>query len=147
MVEAPTATEVATFCPLCVSRCGARATVANGTFTLSRDPSHPTGKALCVKGKAAPEITAHPDRLQHPLKRTAPRGASDPGWQRISWEEALDAVADRLRAMARDHGPESVVFSSVSPSTRRSAGRYRTRATLHAAAPSSRASPTRATPS
>ena len=117
MVEAPTATEVATFCPLCVSRCGARATVANGTFTLSRDPSHPTGKALCVKGKAAPEITAHPDRLQHPLQRTAPRGASDPGWQRISWEEALDAVADRLRALARDHGPESVVFSSVSPST------------------------------
>jgi anaerobic selenocysteine-containing dehydrogenase len=66
--EAPTETEVATFCPLCVSRCGARATVTNGTFTLSRDPSHPTGKALCVKGKAAADISAHPDRLQHPLK-------------------------------------------------------------------------------
>ncbi|HVL92596.1 MAG TPA: molybdopterin-dependent oxidoreductase [Acidimicrobiales bacterium] len=110
-------TEVATYCPLCVSRCGARATVANGTFTLGRDPSHPTGKALCAKGKAAPEITAHPDRLRYPMKRTAAKDAPAPSWQRISWEEALETVAGRLRALARDHGPESVVFSSVSPST------------------------------
>ena len=108
---------MATYCPLCVSRCGARATVRNGTFTLGRDPSHPTGKALCVKGKAAPEITAHADRLRYPMKRTAAKGAPDPGWQRISWEEALDTVAGRLQQLARDHGPEAVVFSSVSPST------------------------------
>lgn len=117
MTEAPTATEVSTYCPLCVSRCGARATVTDGTFTLGRDPSHPTGKALCVKGKAAPEITAHPDRLRYPMKRTAPKGAPDPGWQPISWEEALGTVAARLRGLARDHGPEAVAFSSVSPST------------------------------
>lgn len=61
MAQAPTSTEVATYCPLCVSRCGARATVTDGTFTLSRDPAHPTGKVLCVKGKEAPAITAHPD--------------------------------------------------------------------------------------
>lgn len=117
MAEEPTSTELATYCPLCVSRCGARATVANGTFTLDRDPSHPTGKVLCIKGKEAPAITAHPDRLQHPLKRTTAKGSADPGWRQISWEEALETVADRLRALARDHGPESVVFSSVSPST------------------------------
>ncbi|MDJ0924652.1 MAG: molybdopterin-dependent oxidoreductase [Acidimicrobiia bacterium] len=117
IARVPTETEVATFCPLCVSRCGARATVSNGTFTLSRDPSHPTGKALCVKGKAAPEISAHPDRLQYPLRRTNPKGASDPGWQPIGWEDALNTVADLLKGLARDHGPESVVFSSVSPST------------------------------
>ena len=47
---------VPTFCPLCVSRCGARATVTDGTFVaLHPDPSHPTGKAICLKGKAAPE--------------------------------------------------------------------------------------------
>lgn len=116
-LEAPNQTEVATFCPLCVSRCGARATVSNGTFSLARDPSHPTGKALCVKGKAAPEISAHPDRLRYPLRRTAPKGALDPAWERIGWDEALDTVAARLGALAHDHGPESVVFSSVSPST------------------------------
>ena len=117
MAEAPTSNEVATFCPLCVSRCGALATVTDGTFTLNRDPSHPTGKALCVKGKEAPAITAHPDRLRYPMKRTNAKGSADPGWQRISWEEALGTVADRLQALAREHGPESVVFSSVSPST------------------------------
>ncbi len=117
VVERTAETEIATFCPLCVSRCGARATVTNGTFSLSRDPSHPTGKALCVKGKAAPEITAHPDRLRYPLKRTAPKGAPDPGWRRIGWDEALQIVTDRLQTLALEHGPESVVFSSVSPST------------------------------
>jgi anaerobic selenocysteine-containing dehydrogenase len=117
MAEAPTSTELATYCPLCVSRCGARATVTNGTFTLNRDPSHPTGKVLCIKGKEAPAITAHPDRLWYPMRRTTPKGSPDPGWRRISWDEALDTVAHRLQALARDHGPESVVFSSVSPST------------------------------
>jgi anaerobic selenocysteine-containing dehydrogenase len=117
MVDSAIGTEVATYCPLCVSRCGARATVTDGTFKLERDPSHPTGKALCVKGKAAPDITAHPDRLRHPMKRTGAKGASDAGWRRISWDEALDTVADQLRTLARDHGPESVAFSSVSPST------------------------------
>jgi anaerobic selenocysteine-containing dehydrogenase len=117
MADASTSTEVATYCPLCVSRCGARATVTGGTFTLNRDPSHPTGKVLCVKGKEAPAITAHPDRLQYPMMRTSPKGSADPGWRRLSWDDALDSVADRLRGLARAHGPESVVFSSVSPST------------------------------
>jgi anaerobic selenocysteine-containing dehydrogenase len=113
-----TTTTVPTFCALCVSRCGATATIADGEFVaLGPDPGHPTGQALCVKGKAAPEIVRHPDRLLHPLKRTRPKGNGDPGWQRISWDEALDTVAGRLRALASDHGPESVVFGSSSPST------------------------------
>src|SRR5262245_8274658 len=112
------ATQVSTFCPLCVSRCGARATVTDGEFVaLEPDPSHPTGTALCVKGKAAPEIVGHPERLLYPLKRTSPKGAADPGWQRISWDEALDTVAARLGALAHDDGPESVVFGTTSPST------------------------------
>jgi anaerobic selenocysteine-containing dehydrogenase len=109
---------VATFCPMCVSACGAAATVVDGRFAaLEPDPSHPTGRALCVKGKAAPEIAAHPDRLLHPLRRTSPKGAADPRWERIGWDEALEAVATRLRALADEHGPESVVFGASSPST------------------------------
>ncbi|HET7761254.1 MAG TPA: molybdopterin-dependent oxidoreductase [Phycicoccus sp.] len=109
---------VPTFCPLCVSRCGARAEVADGTFrALLPDPSHPTGRAICLKGKAAPEILAHPDRILHPMRRTRPKGDPDPGWERITWDEALDTVADRLTAAAAAGGPESVCFSSSSPST------------------------------
>ncbi|MEV4053823.1 molybdopterin-dependent oxidoreductase [Amycolatopsis sp. NPDC049688] len=110
--------EVATFCPLCVSRCGATATVENGRLlALKPLPGHPTGQAVCVKGKAAPEIVAHPDRLLHPLRRTAPKGAADPGWERIGWDEALDTVASRLTAIAAESGPEAVVFGTASPST------------------------------
>jgi anaerobic selenocysteine-containing dehydrogenase len=109
---------VPTFCPLCVSRCGARAEVSDGTFVALRpDPSHPTGKALCLKGKAAPEIVYHRSRLSHPLRRTRPKGVADPGWERITWDEALDTVAERLQAAATADGPESVAFSSSSPST------------------------------
>ncbi|MGE3289538.1 MAG: molybdopterin-dependent oxidoreductase [Pseudonocardia sp.] len=118
MTGIPTTMSVPTYCALCVSRCGARATVTDGRFVaLKPDPSHPTGRALCVKGKAAPELVYHPDRLRHPLRRTRPKGAPDPGWERIGWDEALDTVAAQLGTLAREHGPESVVFGSTSPST------------------------------
>src|SRR5512144_1656650 len=108
------ANQTATFCALCVSRCGATATVEDGRFTaLGPDPAHPTGRAVCVKGRAAPRIVEHPDRLLHPLRRTRPKGAPDPGWERISWDEALDTVASRLGRIAEESGPEAVVFGSA----------------------------------
>ena len=107
-----------TFCALCVSRCGATAVTVDGRFTaLEPDRSHPTGRAVCVKGKAAPAIVGHADRLLYPMRRTAAKGAEDPGWERIGWDEALDTVAERLRMIAAQSGPESVVFGSASPST------------------------------
>ena len=106
------------YCALCISRCGSIAVVENGRFVaLEPDPSHPTGQALCAKGRAAPELVYHQDRLRYPLKRTRPKGDPDPGWQRISWDEALELTASRLRQLAEQHGPESVVFSMVSAST------------------------------
>jgi anaerobic selenocysteine-containing dehydrogenase len=106
------------YCALCRSRCGSIAVIENGRFVaMEPDPSHPTGRALCAKGRAAPELVYHSDRLLYPLKRTRPKGDPDPGWQRISWDEALNLTAANLRRLAKDHGPESVVFSTVSPST------------------------------
>lgn len=113
-----TAEKIPTFCALCTSRCGAIATVEDGRLTaLASDPTHPTGKALCIKGKVAPELVYSPERLLHPLKRTQPKGAVDPGWERITWDEALDTIAARLNALAKAHGPETVAFNTASPST------------------------------
>ena len=106
------------FCALCVSRCGSIAVVEDGRFiALEPDPSHPTGRALCAKGRAAPELVYHADRLRHPLRRTRPKGDPDPGWERIGWDEALDLTATRLLDLAGESGPESVVFATASPST------------------------------
>jgi len=80
------------------------------------DPAHPTGQALCAKGRAAPELVHHPERLLHPLRRTRPKGDPDPGWERMGWDEALDHVASALRRIADSHGPEAVAFAVTSPS-------------------------------
>src|SRR3954464_9344142 len=106
------------YCAMCISRCGSVAVLENGRFiALEPDPSHPTGKALCAKGRAAPKLVYHSDRLLYPLKRTRPKGGPGPGWERISWGGAVDRTAARLRTIAEEDGPESVVFSVASPST------------------------------
>jgi anaerobic selenocysteine-containing dehydrogenase len=118
LADQQTTERIRGYCALCISRCGSIAVVENGRFVaLEPDPAHPTGKALCAKGRAAPELVYHPNRLRYPLKRTRPKGDPDPGWQRISWDEALDLTAANLRRIAAEHGAESVVFSLVSPST------------------------------
>jgi len=113
------------FCALCIASCGCIATVEDGRFTrLDPDPSHPTGAALCAKGRAAPELTAHAERLTHPLLRTRPKGDPDPGWQRISWDDALDRIASNMRRIAARDGAASVGFSLSSPSTTAIADAY-----------------------
>src|SRR5215470_13175089 len=109
---------IQTFCALCVARCGAVGVVEDGRFTrLEPDPSHPTGQALCAKGRAAPELVYSRERLTYPLRRTRPKGDSDPGWERISWDDALDLTTSAMRRAAERHGPQSVAFTSSSPST------------------------------
>src|SRR5262245_12061403 len=106
------------YCGLCIARCGTMATVENGRFTrLDPDPSHPTGAAICAKGRAAPELVYHQDRLTRPLRRTRPKGDADPGWQEISWDAALDETAAAMRRIADRFGPHAVAFSQSSPST------------------------------
>ena len=106
------------YCGLCIARCGTIAVVEHGRFTrLEPDPSHPTGQALCAKGRAAPELVYHPERLTHPLRRTRPKGDPDPGWERISWDEVLNLTAAAMHRIAGRDGAEAVCFSQSSPST------------------------------
>lgn len=105
------------YCALCRSRCGCISVVRDGRLVaVEPDPEHPTGKALCAKGRAAPELVHAPDRLLHPMRRTNPKGAADPGWRRISWDEALDETAAAMRRIAEESGPEAVAFAVTTPS-------------------------------
>ena len=104
------------YCALCTSVCGCVSVVEDGRLVaVEPDPAHPTGKALCGKGRAAPELVYHEDRLLHPLRRVSPKDEAGK-WERISWDEALDETAEALRRLAAEHGPESVAFAITTPS-------------------------------
>ena len=66
---------------------------------------------MCIKGKAAPELVYHPDRLNYPLKRTLPKGEGDPGWQRVSWNEALDDIARRISHIRKHYGAKAIALA------------------------------------
>jgi anaerobic selenocysteine-containing dehydrogenase/ferredoxin-NADP reductase len=105
------------YCTLCRSRCGSIAVIDNGRLIAVENlPGHPTGGALCAKGRAAPEMVHSPRRLTRPLRRTAPRDAVDAGWKEISWDEALDEIAAKLGDIRKISGAEAVAFAVTTPS-------------------------------
>jgi len=92
----------------CPDTCALRVTVQGGRVVrVQGDPDHPpTHGALCNKVSRYPERTHSPDRVLHPRKRSGPKGSGR--FARIGWDEALDTIAARLRAIAaRD--PQAVV--------------------------------------
>ena len=111
-----TAQSIKTYCLMCSVRCPVECHVENGRLVeVVPDSEHPLGGISCIKAKAAPEFVADPERLRYPMKRTNPKTASDPGWERISWDEALNAVAQNLLSARENHGSESVVFYRPAP--------------------------------
>ena len=66
---------------------------------------------MCIKGKAAPELVYNSDRLDYPLKRTRPKGDADPGWQRVSWDQALDDITRRILDIRDRHGAKSIALA------------------------------------
>jgi anaerobic selenocysteine-containing dehydrogenase len=100
------------YCALCTAHCATIATVTDGNVVrLEADPDHPNGGVFCIKGKAAPELVYHPDRLNFPLKRTRPKNDCDPGWKRVSWDEALDDIAERLIFIRETYGSRAVALA------------------------------------
>ncbi len=107
---ASTRQEIRTYCPMSKSRCGIIATVEDGKFIGVRpDPDHPN-RGICIKGESAPAMVYDPLRLKHPMRRTRPKTDSDPGWQKVGWDEALDEIAARLKDLKARYGAESVFF-------------------------------------
>ena len=102
-----------TFCRICEAHCGLVATVEDGRVTRLRpDREHPLSQGYaCPKGIAMTEVQNDPDRVVHPLRRRAGGG----GFERVSWEEALDDIGRRLRAVLERHGPASVGWYMGNP--------------------------------
>ena len=94
-------TTVHAACPHdCPDTCAIRVTVEDGVAVrIQGDPDHPpTHGALCTKVARYTERTYHPERLLQPLRRAGPKGSGL--FTKVGWDEALDEIAARLRAIA-----------------------------------------------
>ena len=91
---------VPTTCFNCESACGLLAYVDRQTGQVRKfegNPEHPGSRGRnCAKGPATINQVTDPDRILYPMKRSGPRGSGR--WERVSWDEALDALAARIRA-------------------------------------------------
>ena len=107
----PQPTVVRGACPHdCPDTCATLITVEGGRATrIQGDPEHPfTQGFLCTKVNRYLERTYHPDRVLTPLRRIGPKGAGQ--FVQASWDEALDAIAERLKEIARSSdGPQAIL--------------------------------------
>jgi anaerobic selenocysteine-containing dehydrogenase len=86
----------------------------NTILSISSWAEHPQ-KILCNKGLSTLQRLYNPNRLLYPMKRTNPKGSADPGFVRISWQEALATIAANLKNIREKYGPEKVLFYCGDP--------------------------------
>ena len=98
---------VRTTCPYCGVGCGVIASPDGaGGAAIAGDRAHPSNFGrLCSKGAALGETLSLEGRLLHPMLRTR-----SGGYERASWNDALDRVADGFSRAAREHGPDALAF-------------------------------------
>jgi formate dehydrogenase (coenzyme F420) alpha subunit len=100
--------EILTDCTLCYHSCGCRVTVEDGRAVKIKGlESHPLNKGrLCPKGASALEVIYSPERIRRPLKRV------NGEFTEVSWEQALDEIAEKLQDLKSRFGPQVLgVFS------------------------------------
>lgn len=95
-------------CRMCHGGCGALIHVADGAITkIEGDPENPMNKGkLCPLGAASLQQVYNPRRLKYPMRRVGARGEGR--WQRITWDEAYDEMAEKIREATEQHGAESI---------------------------------------
>ncbi len=98
--------KVRTVCRSCHGGCGVIAHVKDGkVIKVEGDSESPISHGtLCSKGLAITQLAYHPDRIIYPMKK------GDNGWERITWDEALDTVIGKFKEVIKEHGPESIVI-------------------------------------
>ena len=98
-------------CCSCSQQCGVLVHLNGKVVTrITGDKKHPSsGGFICPKGAHAHELHYATDRVHVPLKRIGQRGSGD--WQEISWDQALDEIADKLKRLLESDGAETVAHS------------------------------------
>ncbi|MGC8839166.1 MAG: molybdopterin-dependent oxidoreductase, partial [Anaerolineae bacterium] len=101
---------VKTICQMCYFYCGLDVTVEDGRILkVEGMREHPVNQGrLCAKGIASQQLVTDPRRLKTPLRRVGERGSGR--WEQISWDQALDEIAEKLLAIREEFGPEYVGY-------------------------------------
>ena len=99
-------------CRGCHGGCMYLLTVEDGRLVKAvPDPEGPLNQGRgCVKGMSIMEQVCHPDRLTTPLRRVGERGSGK--WESVSWDEALDEIAEKMGAIRDTYGPEALAIIS-----------------------------------
>jgi anaerobic selenocysteine-containing dehydrogenase len=107
---------VNTFCHICPAHCSRKITVEDGRIVdVDRDMESGFPSEWCsfTRGRVIKEVNTHPDRISYPQMRVGNRGEGK--WKRISEEEALDHIAEKLNEYKNKYGPESVAICIGEP--------------------------------
>ncbi|HLN49502.1 MAG TPA: molybdopterin-dependent oxidoreductase, partial [Steroidobacteraceae bacterium] len=99
-------------CRSCHGGCGTLLHVREGVLIkVEGDPQSPLNHGrLCPIGTVTVDLVNHPDRLQYPRRRVGPRASGQ--WTRISWDQALDEIAERLLAIRKEFGAEAIALGT-----------------------------------
>ncbi len=104
-------------CNLCEAICGLVVTLDEGRITDVRgNPDDPLSRGhVCPKAIALQDVHEDPDRLRRPVRRVRGRDGEADTWQEVSWDEALDLVADRLAGTIDEHGRDALAIYLGNP--------------------------------
>lgn len=95
--------------PGCHNRCGLLVTVKDGQIVkIKGDPDAPIPPVCNDRLPHLIKWLYHPDQLMYPLKRVGDRGENR--WERLSWDQALDEIADKLKQIKSEYGAESLAL-------------------------------------
>jgi anaerobic selenocysteine-containing dehydrogenase len=113
-------TWVKTTCGGCYATCSMRAHRVNGVVVqIEGEPDNDFGPrgGLCAKGHAMIQALYDPNRINYPVRRTNPEKGLfvDPKWERISWDEALDEIAERLKKIRAENPNKLMHGGTPSP--------------------------------
>ena len=103
---------IPTICFNCEAACGLLAYVDKDTLKIQKfegNPVHPGSRGRnCAKGPATLNQVQDPERILYPMRRAGPRGGGQ--WQRVTWDEALDDIAGRIRKALIEGRPNEIMY-------------------------------------
>ena len=107
---------IKSFCHVCPSHCARKFELEDGKIvSVDRDTESGFPSEWCsfTRARIIPEVNQHPDRLKYPLLRVGEKGEGK--WKRISCDDALDLMAEKLSMYKEQFGAESFAFALGEP--------------------------------